>query len=465
LKVDYLVAEIGSTTTLVTAFNAIYDSMGSVVVDIPFQGKSCTTVLDGDVTIGLKNAVKDIENQIGESLTWNKMLATSSAAGGLRITVHGLMEQMTVKAAREAALGAGGIIKMVTAGKMRKSDLKRIHDINPNMIMIAGGTDYGERETALYNAELISAEKFSIPIVYCGNIENQEEIKDIFKGQEIYLIDNVYPMVDSLNVEPARKIIQQAFEKNIVKAPGMNKIKEMVNGSIMPTPGAVMESSKVLYDMIGDLVVFDVGGATTDVHSVTDGSTVVLDMLVNPEPKAKRTVEGDLGVFINSKNVIDLLDPRDLGGLTKEYIAQHIKPIPTEIDDINASSLLTKKALDVAISRHVGFIKRKYDGESGFVAYGKDLSEVKYIIGTGGALTRLPKGKEMLLGIRYLKDEVTMLPKKGAKVLLDQNYIMACAGVLSRENKGVAQALLIQSLGITKDMEINEVSICLEKGA
>ena len=465
MKVDYLVAEIGSTTTLVTAFNAIYDSRGRVVVDIPFQGKSCTTVLDGDVTIGLKNAVKDIENQIGKSLNWDKMLATSSAAGGLRITVHGLMEQMTVKAAREAALGAGGIIKMVTAGKMRKSDLKRIHDINPNMIMIAGGTDYGERETALYNAELISAEKFSIPIVYCGNIENQEEIKDIFKGQEIYLIDNVYPMVDSLNVEPARKIIQQAFEKNIVKAPGMNKIKEMVNGSIMPTPGAVMESSKVLYDMIGDLVVFDVGGATTDVHSVTDGSTVVLDMLVNPEPKAKRTVEGDLGVFINSKNVIDLLDPRDLGGLTKEYIAQHIKPIPTEVDDINASSLLTKKALDVAISRHVGFIKRKYDGESGFVAYGKDLSEVKYIIGTGGALTRLPKGEEMLLGIRYLKNEVTMLPKKGAKVLLDQNYIMACAGVLSRENKQVAEALLIQSLGITKDMEINEVSICLEKGA
>ncbi|MCB2288959.1 glutamate mutase L [Clostridium sp. CS001] len=456
MKVDYLVAEIGSTTTLVTAFNTGYDANGQIVVEIPFQGKSCTTVIDGDVTIGLKDAIIDMENQIKESITWDKMLATSSAAGGLRITVHGLMEQMTVKAAREAALGAGGIIKMVTAGKMRKSDMKRIHDINPNMIMIAGGTDYGERETALHNAELISAEKFNKPIVYCGNIENQEEIKDIFEGQELYVIDNVYPMVDMLNVEPARKVIQEAFEKNIIKAPGMNKIKEMVNGSIMPTPGAVMESSKVLYDIIGDLVVFDVGGATTDVHSVTDGSTVVLDMLVNPEPKAKRTVEGDLGVFINSKNVIELLDTRDLGEFTKENITAHIKPIPMEALDINASSLLTKKALDVSIDRHVGFIKRKYDGESGFVAYGKDLSEVKYIIGTGGALTRLPKGEDLLLGIRYLKDEVTMLPRKSAKVLLDKNYIMACAGVLSRENKDVAKALLIQSLGITSNMEINK---------
>jgi len=438
----------------VTAFNVKRDEEGKVIVDSPFQGKSCTTVLDGDVTIGLKNAISDIESQTGEPNTWGKMLATSSAAGGLKITVHGLMEQMTVKAAKEAALGAGGIIKMVTAGKMRKSDLKRIREINPNMIMIAGGTDYGERETALCNAELISAEKFNKPIVYCGNIENQEEIKEIFEGQELYIIDNVYPSVDELNVEPARKVIQDAFEKNIVKAPGMNKIKEMVNGSIMPTPGAVMESSKILYGIIGDLVVLDVGGATTDVHSVTEGSTVVLDMLVNPEPKAKRTVEGDLGVFVNSKNVIELLDIRDLGEISKEHITKHIKPIPSEKEEIEASSMLTRKAVQVAMDRHVGKIKRKYGGESGFIAYGKDLSQVKYIIGTGGALTRLPDGEKTLLGIRFLKDDITMMPRKGAKVLLDKDYIMACAGVLSKENKEAAEALLIQSLQITDQMKI-----------
>jgi uncharacterized protein (TIGR01319 family) len=454
LKVDYLVAEIGSTTTLVTAFNVKQDKQGNVFTDIPFQGKSPTTVLEGDVTVGLKAAVKDIETQIKESLTWGKMLATSSAAGGLKITVHGLMEQMTVRAAKEAALGAGGIIKMVTSGKMRKTDLKRITEINPNMIMIAGGTDYGERETALFNAELISNKKFNKPIVYCGNIANKEEIKEIFEGQELYVIDNVYPRVDELNVEPARKIIQEAFEKNIVNAPGMNKIKEMVTGSILPTPGAVMESSKILYEMIGDLVVFDVGGATTDVHSVTEGSSVILDMLISPEPKAKRTVEGDLGVFINSNNVIELLDMRELGKLSKEYIHQQIKSIPTKEEEIQASVLLTKKAINVAIQRHVGTIKRKYDGDSGFIAYGKDLSQVKFIIGTGGALTRLPGGKELLSGIRYLKEEVTMMPRKGANILLDKNYIMACAGVLSKENRAAAKMLLIQSLGITKDMEV-----------
>ncbi len=337
---------------------------------------------------------------------------------------------------------------MVTAGKLRKSDIRKIKEIKPNLIMIAGGTDYGERETALYNSELLSSEQLNIPIVYCGNIANVEEIKEIFENQELYIIDNVYPRVDELNVEPARAMIQKAFEKNIVKAPGMEKIKEMVDGPIMPTPGAVMEATKLIYDIMGDVVVFDVGGATTDVHSVTEGSAEILDILVTPEPKAKRTVEGDLGVYINSDNVIELLDERERNGLSLEEIKSYIKPIPTEDEDKKWSGILTKKAVDTAIKRHVGHIKRVYGAGKNFLAYGKDLSMIKYIVGTGGALTRLPKGEDFLSGVRALNEDLTMYPKVGAKILLDNMYIMACAGVLSIEDKEAASLLLKESLGI-----------------
>lgn len=442
MEVDYIISEVGSTTTVVTAFKLT--DMGIYVVA---QGKSYTTVVEGDVTIGLKAAIKDMEREYGEEFKWNRMLSTSSAAGGLKITVHGLVEDMTVKAAKEAALGAGGNIKLVTAGKLRKSDIKKIKEINPNLIMIAGGTDYGERETALYNSELISTEINNKPIIYCGNIANHEEIKEIFENKELYIVDNVFPRIDELNVEPSRKIIQSAFENNIIKAPGMNKIKEMVDGTIMPTPGAVMESAKLLYEMLGDVLVLDVGGATTDVHSVTEGSAEILDILVSPEPKAKRTVEGDLGVYLNSSNIINLLDIRDLKEVSIEHIKQNIKPIPTTLEEINASSLLTKKAVEVALNRHVGYIKRNFGLAKSFVAYGKDLSKIKYIIGTGGALTRLPFGENILNDIRYTKEEMTMLPRSSAKVLLDKNYIMACAGVLSKENKEAAISLLKDSLG------------------
>ena len=152
MKVDVLVAEIGSTTTVVNAFKDL-DSENPVFWA---QGQAPTSVLEGDVRIGLQGAIDDLCRKMNiDSLEYDEMLATSSAAGGLKMTVHGLVYDMTAKAAREAALGAGGIIHDITVGRLRRSDLARIKEINPNLILIAGGVDYGERDTAIYNAEMI----------------------------------------------------------------------------------------------------------------------------------------------------------------------------------------------------------------------------------------------------------------------------------------------------------------------
>lgn len=447
MKADYLIAEIGSTTTIVTAVN-IAEKKGGLITAIEGQGKAYTTVNDGDVTIGLRAAIDEIEKNLKEPLIYDKMLSASSAAGGLKLTVHGLQLDMTVKAAKEAALGAGGNIKMITAGRLRRSDIENIKKISPNIIIIAGGTDYGERDTALYNADLISKEKLNIPVIYCGNKANCDDIEYIFKDEELYITDNVYPRIDELNVEPTRRIIQKAFEKNITKAPGMTKIHQMVNGTILPTPGAVMESAKALYHIIGDLVVIDVGGATTDIHSATEGSSEISDILVTPEPVFKRTVEGDLGVYVNSENIISLLEKNDIDGVSIDFIRDNIKPIPVSEDEFKCSKILSGKAANIAINRHVGYIKRLYGSSNKYAAYGKDLSKVKYIIGTGGALIKLGNGEEILENIIYKKDDLTMLPKNKAKILLDKNYIMASAGVLFRENEEAAVSLLKKSLGI-----------------
>ena len=152
MKVDVLVAEIGSTTTVVNAFTDLN-------TDNPCfwgQGQAPTSVLEGDVRVGLQGAIDDLCRNKGiDSIEYDEMLATSSAAGGLKMTVHGLVYDMTAKAAKEAALGAGGIIHYITAGRLRRTDMKKIEEIKPNLILIAGGVDYGERDTALDNAEMI----------------------------------------------------------------------------------------------------------------------------------------------------------------------------------------------------------------------------------------------------------------------------------------------------------------------
>ena len=451
MKIDILVAEIGSTTTVVNGFSDI-DTFPKFIG----QGQSATSVLEGDVNIGLKGAIKDLAKNISvESIDYKELLATSSAAGGLRMTVHGLVYDMTVKAAKEAALGAGANIKLITAGKLRKSDLKKIVEINPNIILIAGGVDYGERDTALYNAELISELKLTIPVIYAGNIENQEEIKEIFMDKEIelYIVDNVYPKIDELNVEPTRKVIQDVFEKHIIYAPGMENVREMVTGPIMPTPGAVMKASQILYEDLGDLVTIDVGGATTDIHSVTEDSDEISRILLNPEPKAKRTVEGDLGVYVNMKNIVEMVGKEELAkelDITIEEIEDLInnhKPIPERDLEKDFVEKLTLYATITAAKRHSGSIKHLF-GPRGkkTVAEGKDLTQVKYILGTGGALTRLPNRKSILKEIPLSNKGNDLLPNTEAEILIDNHYIMASLGVMAKRYPDAALRLLKESL-------------------
>lgn len=451
MKIDVLVAEIGSTTTVVNAFSGVHELNPKFIG----QGQAPTTVLDGDVTIGLRNAIGGLKKSLGaEELEYGELLATSSAAGGLKMTVHGLVYDMTAKAAKEAALGAGGIIHMVTAGRMRKSDLNKIQSIKPNIILIAGGLDYGERDTALHNAEMIAELRLGIPVIYAGNIENQEEIREIFKdyNSKLYIVDNVYPKVDVLNVEPTRKVIQDAFEEHIIHAPGMAKVRDMVTGPIIPTPGAVMEAAKVLKQEIGDLVVIDVGGATTDVHSVTQGSEEILRILLSPEPEAKRTVEGDLGVFVNMLHVVDRIGveklTQELGFDVKPFIENH-KPIPQSEEEIKFVERLTLEAVLASIERHAGRVRRLYgEANKKSVAEGKDLTQVKYVIGTGGALTRLPHRVDIMKKISEHGKGVELFPTKEAEILVDNYYIMASLGVLSKEYPEAAIMLMKESLGI-----------------
>lgn len=455
MKFDVLVAEIGSTTTVVNAFK----NMASDPVFVG-QGQAPTSVVEGDVRIGLNGAIADLSKTLGvDSVTYDELLATSSAAGGLKMTVHGLVYDMTAKAAKEAALGAGANIHMVTAGKMRRSDVKHLLEIKPNIVLIAGGVDYGESETALYNAEIIAKLELEVPVIYAGNIVNHDDVIDIFeeagKRHLLYIVDNVYPKIDMLNVEPTRKVIQDVFEEHIVHAPGMTHVRDLVNGPIIPTPGAVMEASKLLKEELGDLMTIDVGGATTDIHSVTDGSEEINRILINPEPVAKRTVEGDLGVYVNMRNIVEIIGLEKLTQdleLSEEQmhklIEEHV-PIPFTDLQLKFVERMTREAVILSADRHAGGFRDLFGGSGKkTMAEGKDLTSVKYIVGTGGALTRLPNRVAIMKSIAHSNRGNKLLPNAEAQILVDNDYIMASLGVLSKEYPEAALKLMKKSLKI-----------------
>lgn len=450
LHLDTLVAEIGSTTTLVSAFDGLQNQPR-----FWGQGMAPTTAAQGDVTIGLKAAINQLkENLDADEITWGKLYAASSAAGGLSMSVHGLVYDMTARAAHLAALGAGAVVRQVTAGKLGNYELEALIKIRPNLILLAGGTDFGDRETVLHNARQIAGLGLNIPALYAGNSQAAKEAEDIFAsaGQPLTVIENVYPRLDELNIEPARRAIQDLFEVHIVKAPGMSHIRDLVGGTILPTPGAVMEAVRFLHPHLGDMLAVDVGGATTDVHSAAQGSEAVARIQTQAEPFFKRTVEGDLGTFINASQLAKQIGYEKLDrelGINTELLMADWPPIPGTPEQCVLAERLAKEAASLAVSRHAGTIRQVFlpEGPRKY-AQGKDLSEAKTLIATGGALTKLPGYKQVLLHLRDINQSGRMLyPLPGSlRVLRDRFYLMAPLGILSRDWPDAALALLMESL-------------------
>lgn len=441
MKVDLLVAEIGSTTTLISAFN--------LKKEVVFLGRSYAQTTIDDVMMGLNEAIANLKKHLKTTtLEYQEMLASSSAAGGLRMTVHGLVYEMTAKAAKEAALNAGANLDLVTAGLLSASDIEKIKSLKPNIIVIAGGTNYGEKETAYQN--LLKVLPLKIPIIYAGNISNHDKIKDL-NNSFIEIVDNVYPRLDDFNIIPLRKAIYRVFSRNIIHAKGMEKVAKIIKGKIIPTPGAVMDATLLADELINGVVTIDVGGATTDIHSVVSPQEEYA-IYSEGEPRFKRTVEGDLGVFLNREKVVSKFKENqleELVQLNKNEIREIIikEPfIPKTIKGEEIISALTKKCLELACDRHVGDLKRIYTSNGiKIIPEGKDLSLVKLIALTGGALINNEDAITMVKN--YLnKSKTKLVPQGKVKILKDHDYLFSSIGVISHYYPEEAQVLLKKTL-------------------
>ncbi len=435
-KLDILTIEVGSTITKANGFGraAVGAWEPRSYLEHLAQGFAATTVAAGDVGLGVEQAIADLQASSGLPIDQPQIFVNSSAAGGLRMTVHGLTHSMTVRAAREAALGAGAIVKLVTAGRLSDFDLDEIRAIHPNIILLAGGVDFGEAEIVLRNAERLAALNLAVPVLYAGNAAIRGRVGQIFQaaGVETLVADNVFPDVDVLNIEPVRRLIHEVFNRHIIHAPGMARLAALYGqggpvGRILPTPGAVLRGAELFAEELGDCLVLDIGGATSDVHSVSDGSREWTARTVEPKPRAKRTVEGDLGVFVNARNIMALN-----GDPAWESRLADLRALPQTEQEIELTRWLCTRAVETAIRRHAGVVTDLYTptGKKQIVK-GKDLTAVRWVVGTGGALTRVPGGEAILRGIckgpgKYL------LPPPDARILIDRDYRFSALGTLAQ---------------------------------
>ncbi len=440
-----LLIDFGSTYTKLTAVDMDNE-------EIITNAKALTTV-QSDIMIGFQNAYSIMNEKCkGKDIQINEMLACSSAAGGLKMIAVGLVPDLTAEAAKRAALGAGSRILEVYSHDLTLREIRDMIQKKPDIILLAGGTDGGNKDCILHNAKMIAMNIKDVPVVVAGNRKANDEIEEIFtqQGIDYEITDNVMPRLNVLNVEPAREAIRDIFMKKIVEAKGMKGVESFINGILMPTPAAVLNAARILAngtdeeEGIGDLIVVDIGGATTDIHSIAEGEPTKAGIMKTglQEPYAKRTVEGDLGMRVSAESLCHTVATKKIKKFAPNlpynvqercnYLAQHVNEIPKTPEEIEFDEAMSMAATEVAMERHVGVIEDVYTPMGKVYSLtGKDLSNTKYVIGTGGVLIHSQNPAKILKAGLYSEENPKYLKPIQPKLLIDKAYILSSMGLMA----------------------------------
>ena len=437
-----LLIDFGSTYTKVTAVD-------QKEAQLLGTAASYTTV-ETDVGEGLSAALMELERQTGK-IAYQKRLACSSAAGGLRMVAIGLVPELTAKAAKLASLGAGAKLIGNYAYQLTEDDVEEIDSQQPDIVLLTGGIDGGNSETILHNAGMLSTCRTDFPVVVAGNRSCARQVAKRLSHKTTYLVENVMPELNRLNILPAQQKIRELFLEQIVRAKGLSREAELVDGILMPTPAAVMTAMELLakgcpgHPGIGELICADLGGATTDIYSIASGAprkdTTVYKGL--PERYAKRTVEGDIGMRYSVLGIPEAAGGyhrlAELAGMPEEkareltkYLATHTDALPVtqELEQIDFA--LAALAVETAVARHCGTIEQVFTLTGTALAQtGKDLTGVERLVMTGGAVIHAKRVGDIAAHALYSTRQPESLRPLQAEILVDKQYILAAMGLLA----------------------------------
>ncbi|WP_283118238.1 glutamate mutase L [Anaerotruncus colihominis] len=473
MQANILVYDVGSTYTKAAAF-ALKDRRFTFLG----RGQSPTTL--HDVMEGARRAEAAIQAQGVQFAAEMKRYSSCSAAGGLRMVALGYMPRVTAKAAKEVAMTAGArVMQVVSAEEPLSFRREVLMEINPDIILLSGGTDGGDEGCALENAEMICELHGKATVIVACNKYAQRAVAELFDkaGVGYVRVPNIMPTIHELNIKPAREAIHEQFIRQITRARGLVEFRAgLSDQAVVPTPGAVLLASELLakgtYEQegAGSLILVDIGGATTDIHSALPEleklSIEERGLIINNEKQfSYRTVEGNLGLRVSATGIPEAVGPNaviramdgDYGVTPDEALrfAQHLEDhpdyIPADEREKSLERAMATCAINTALRRHAGHYADTADPVMGIMAgtaIGRDLRRVERVLCVGGIFVHSDKQAAEEMVLRCFEDPgISLLPQEKPRIVQDRDYILYAMGVLGKYYPDAAFSFLKEYTG------------------
>ena len=322
---------------------------------------------------------------------------------------------------------------------------RTLEHARPDVLLLTGGTDGGNAESLLAGARLIAESPWRGPVVVAGNVEARDEASAILGEVPHVLADNVVPRIGVLAPESARAAIREMFLAHVIGGKALSTrggFTELVQG---PTPDLVLTGVEVLAQVVGDVAVVDVGGATTDVHSVVtlDPEDAGLSREVVAVTPVTRTVEGDLGMRWSAPSTAEAAERPDLA---EAAVRRQSDPgfLPQDDAEADLDEQLAQAAVGLALRRHAGRSRVVVSPEGRVVERtGKDLREIDLLVCSGGIFRHGRPGVSDRVLAGSIGPDLPggwQLPGR-ARVVTDHQSVLAAVGLLSAAHPTTASRL------------------------
>jgi uncharacterized protein (TIGR01319 family) len=426
-----LCVDFGSTFTKA----ALVDSTGTVLATAATPTTIDTDVLDGYRVLRAGLAAHGDPDEV---------LACSSAGGGLRLAVVGYEREVTAQAGYRVGLSAGGRVVHVACGPMSGPDVAALRASRPDLVLLVGGTDGGNAEVLVHNATRLAKARLAAPIVVAGNTSARDEVSAVLAstGRRFVLADNVLPAIGVIAPESARAALRRAFLDHVIGGKGLSRGPEFARLVQAPTPDAVLSGVELLADQLdADVMVVDIGGATTDVYSVLrpQGEDAKLAKDVVAPLWHARTVEADLGMRWSAEGVVEAAGREHLAlpaGAEEYAAAMAHEPgrLPSGPDEHALDCALARAAAVVAVRRHA---RPPAQG-----AGPRPLSDVRLLVGSGGVLRHASeRERSQVLGAVVVDHAGGWRVPREAAVVTDTAYLLFAVGLLQERHPEAARRL------------------------
>ncbi len=446
-----LALDVGSATTRAILFDVVDGLYRFIAIG---QSPSTAHAPFNDISAGLGEAIERLEEITGKKIIDEEqgiissvqedgsgvdaITASFSAGATLRIVIAGLLSEVSLESAKNLAESTyAHVVESISLNDPRKEEeqIDAILKANPDLIIIAGGTDKGAALSLKKNIEVIGLATYLMPkdkrpaILFAGNQEMAKEIQETLEplSSSFHTTSNIRPSISTEDLRPARTTLAQAFiEIRKRQIPGVEELDMWSGGRMLPSVFAESRIVHLLSKLYGtEKAILSVNlGASATTLSVGIGNH--LQTKVYPHLGIGTGIS-ELLNHTNTENIARWLTIEISPQKISNYIytkALYPNSIPATKEDLQIEQALGREALRIAMKN---VIEKLPDDVP---ALKKNLLPLFEIVLAGGSvLSNAPTfGQSLLILLDALQ------PAGVTTIILDKNNLLPALGTTADIN-------------------------------